>query len=143
MKRFHFALEHVLSFRRRQLEFEEAKLEALASERSALDAESSRLESEAAETRRSLMVTGSASSQDLVAADLYLRYLAAEKRRQAARLADWQARASKQQQAVVEARRRVRLIEKLEERQFQEWKAAADREQENLAAELYLARWKR
>ena len=86
MKRFHFALEHVLSFRRRQLEFEEAKLEALASERSALDAESSRLEGEAAETRRSLMVTGSASSQDLV---------------------------------------------------------AADREQENLASELYLARWKR
>ena len=89
------------------------------------------------------MVTGSASSQDLVAADLYLRYLAAEKTRQAARLADWQARANQQQKAVVEARRRVRLIEKLEERQFHEWKVAADREQENLASELYLARWKR
>ena len=143
MKRFHFALSHVLGFRRRQLDFEEAKLEALASERSALDAESSRLDGEAAETRRSLMVTGSAAAQDLVAADLYLRHLAAEKTRQAARLADWQARANKQQQAVVEARRRVRLIEKLEERQFQEWKAAADREQENLASELYLAKWKR
>ena len=102
-----------------------------------------RLEAEAVQTRRSLMVTGSAPSQDLVAADLYLRHLADQKKRQAAKLANWQARASKQQKAVVEARRRVRLIEKLEERQFQAWKAAADREQENLASELYLARWKR
>src|SRR5262249_32269004 len=105
--------------------------------------EPARLEAEAVQTRRSLMVTGSAPSQDLVAADLYLRHLADQKKRQAAKLTDWQARASKEQKAVVQARRRVRLIEKLEERQFQAWKAAADREQENLASELYLARWKR
>jgi hypothetical protein len=90
-----------------------------------------------------LMVTGFAESQDLVAADLYLRHLSAEKMRHASRVAEWQARASKQQQLVVEARRRVRLIEKLEERQLRDWKAAADREQENLASELFLARWKR
>ena len=89
------------------------------------------------------MVTGFAEAQELVAADLYLRHLSAEKRRHASRVAEWQARASKQQQAVVEARRRVRLIEKLEERQRRDWKAAADREQENLASELYLGRWKR
>ena len=143
MQRFHFALARVLDFRRRQLELEEAKFEALHSERRALESESVRLEGEARETRRSLMVTGFAESQDLVAADLYLRHLSEETRRHASRVAEWQARASKQQQAVVEARRRVRLIEKLEERQLRDWKAAADREQENLASELYLARWKR
>src|SRR6266540_1106954 len=143
MQRFHFALAKVLDFRRRQLELEEAKFEALHSERRALESESSRLEGEVLETRGSLMVTGFAESQDLVAADLYLRHLSAEKKRHASRVAEWQVRASKQQQAVVEARRRVRLFEKLEERQLREWKTAADREQENLAAELFLARWKR
>jgi hypothetical protein len=41
----------------------------------------------------------------------------------------------------VEARRRVRLLEKLEEKQLRLWKEDADREQENLSAELYLAKW--
>ena len=143
MKRFDFPLAKVLSFRRRQLELEEAKLEALDSERRTLESESSRLEDEAVRTRSALVVTGSAESQDLVAADLYLRHLSAEKKRHAAKVADWQARANKQQQSVVEARRRVRLIEKLEERQLREWKTAVDREMENLSSELYLARWKR
>ena len=143
MRRFHFTLAKVLDFRRRQLELEEAKFEALHSERRSLEAESSRLEGEVLQTRQSLMVTGFAESQDLVSADLYLRHLSEETKRHALRVAEWQARASKQQQLVVEARRRVRLIEKLEERQLRDWKAAADREQENLASELFLARWKR
>ena len=143
MKRFHFGLAKVLDFRRRQLEIEEGKLEALHSERWALDVESSRLESEAAGTRHSLMVTGSAESQELVACDLYLRHLSAAKRIHAGKMADWLARASKQEQALVEARRRVRLLEKLEEREFRKWKAVVDRDQENLSSELYLARFKR
>ena len=74
---------------------------------------------------------------------MYLGHLAGEKKRQAAKLANWQERASKQQREMLEARRRVRLIEKLKDKQFQAWKSEADREQENLSAELYLARWKK
>ncbi len=122
---------------------EEAKLEALHTERRALEDERTRLEAETADTRNSLMVTGVAEAQDLAASDLYLRHLETSKKRHAARLADWRVRADKQQQAVVEARRRVRLLEKLEERKRKEWQAAADREQEDLASELYLAGWKR
>jgi flagellar export protein FliJ len=143
MKRFEFRLARVRDFRRQQLEAEEAKLEVLRSERQQLEAESLRLENEAAGTRNSLMVTGSVEAQDLVAADHYLHYLATEGKRQAAKMADWQQRVAKQQQAMVEARRRVRLLEKLEEKQLRLWKEEADREQENLSAELYLARWKK
>jgi flagellar export protein FliJ len=142
MKRFDFSLAKVRDYRRQQLELEEVRLQSLLGERLALELESSRLETEVRETRCSLMVTSSAESQDLTASDMYLRHLAAEKKRHAAKVAEWQARAVKQQQAVVEARRRVRLVEKLEARQFRVWKASADRELENLAAELYLARWK-
>ena len=143
MKRFEFPLAKVRDFRRQQLELEEVRLQSLLGERQALELESSRLETEVRETRCSLMVTSSAESQDLMASDVYLRHLADKKKRHAVKLAEWQARAVKQQQAVVEARRRVRLLEKLEGRQFSEWKSAADREVENLAAELYLARWKK
>src|SRR2546422_1220826 len=143
MTRFHFPLAKVRDFRQRQLEMEEAKLEALHAERQALAAESAHLEKETEQTRLSLMVTGVAEAQELVASDLYLRHLSAGKKRLAARLEDWQARADKQQQAIVEARRRVRLLEKLQERKLREWQVGADREREDLASGLYLAKWKR
>jgi flagellar export protein FliJ len=141
MKRFEFRLARVRDFRRQQLEMEEAKLELLRAERRQLEAESLRLRNEASGTRNSLMVTGSVEAQELVAADHYLHYLATAEKQQAAKMANSQERTAKQQQAVVEARRRVRLLEKLEEKQLRLWKADVDREQENLSAELYLARW--
>src|SRR5689334_9098861 len=143
MKRFEFRLARVRDFRRQQLEVEEAKLEVLRAERQQLEAESLRLKNEAAGTRNALIATRSVEAQELVAADHYLRHLAAEEKRQAARIVDWQQRTAKQQQAMLEARRRVRLLEKLEDKQVRLWKAEADREQENLSAELYLARWKK
>ena len=142
MKRFEFQLARVRDYRCQQLEVEEVKLQSLLTERKALESEKLRLENEVADARRSLMVTGSAESQELVFLDSYLRHLAAEKKRHAIKVADWQARALKQREAVVDARRRVLLMEKLEVRQFEEWKTALNREQENLAAELYLARWR-
>jgi len=143
MKRFQFRLARVRDFRRQQFEVEEAKLEVLRAERQQIEEESLRLENEATGTRNSLMVIGSVEAQDLVAADRYLRFLAIEMKRQAAKMADWQGRTAKQQQAMVEARRRVRLLEKLEEKQLRLWKEEANREQENLSSELYLARWKK
>jgi len=143
VKRFEFPLARVRDYRREQLEAEEAKLHVLLTERQALETESTRLANEAVETRLSLMVTGSAQSQDLSAMDAYLRHLAGAKRRHALKLIEWQERAAKQQQAVIEARRKVKLMEKLEERRYHEWKQALDREQENLSSELYLARWRR
>jgi flagellar export protein FliJ len=142
VKRFEFPLARVRDFRRQQLEVEEMKLGSLRGERQTLEAESRRIESEAADTRRSLMVTLFAESQDLVASDAYLRRLAVERRGVAVKLSEWQARAVKQREAVLDARRRVRLLEQLEARRLREWSAAVDREQENLSAELFLARWK-
>jgi flagellar export protein FliJ len=143
MKRFEFRLERVRDFRRQQLELEQAKLERLDAERRELEAESSRLAHETARTRDSLMVTTSAEARELVTADLYLRHLADARKRHDARVTAFAPRMCKQKEAVLEARRRVRLMEKLEEKQFRDWKTEADREQENLASELFLARWNR
>jgi hypothetical protein len=48
-----------------------------------------------------------------------------------------------QQRAVLEARRRARLLENLKERRFQEWQREADRELEQAAGDSYLAQWNR
>ena len=141
MKRFEFSLARVRDLRRRQLEVEEAKLDVLRVERQQIEAESLRLKNEVDGTRNALMVTGSVEAQELVSADHYLHCLAIEGKRQAAKLADWQQRNAKQRQAMVEAKRRLRLLEKLEEKEFRLWKEEAGRQQENLSAELYLARW--
>ena len=142
MKRFEFKLARVRDYRRQQLEIEEAKLDLLRVERQQLEAESLRLKNEVAGVRNSLMVTGSVEAQELTAADRYLRGLAIAEKRLSAKLTDWRKRTDQQQQAILEARQRVRLLEKLEEKQVRLWKDEAHREQENLSVELYLARWK-
>jgi len=48
-----------------------------------------------------------------------------------------------QRQKVLEAQRQCRLLERLEHRRHAEWRRAADREMESLAAESFLARWHR
>jgi hypothetical protein len=47
------------------------------------------------------------------------------------------------QAAVLEARRRYRLLERLKDRRWAEWQSAADRELDELAADSYLAQWAR
>jgi len=60
----------------------------------------------------------------------------ARARREAAeQIADQQAR-------VVDAHRRVRLLEKLRHRKLEQWSAAWNRELESFAGEAFLARWR-
>jgi hypothetical protein len=45
--------------------------------------------------------------------------------------------------AMLEARRRLRLLERLQERRAGEWRAAENRTLETVASETYLAQWNR
>jgi hypothetical protein len=45
--------------------------------------------------------------------------------------------------AMLEARRRCRLLERMKERRRAEWQAASDQEVEQLASESFLAGWAR
>jgi hypothetical protein len=45
--------------------------------------------------------------------------------------------------AMMDARRRCLLLERLKERELAEWKAASNKELEEIAAESYLAAWNR
>jgi hypothetical protein len=49
----------------------------------------------------------------------------------------------KQRARVVDANRRVKLLEKLKDRRLVEWRLAWQRETDSLASEAFLARWQR
>ncbi|MBI1791566.1 MAG: hypothetical protein HYR60_28895 [Acidobacteria bacterium] len=139
MKRFRFSLDRVLSWRRQQLELEQSRLAALLAELTGRIAHAGRLEREQLEVRRRLC----AEPQELAAGDNWLRCLAGQLQQTRAEIAAFERRIQAQQTAVRAARRAAEVLERLKQRRFGEWQAALDREEENLAGELYLARWKK
>ena len=142
MKRFHFELRRVLDWRRQQLELEQIKLEPMVAELHLRDSRIGQCEAERRELRRPVACSASAEAQDLASAERYWLYLGGQSKRLAAELAACQERIVQQRARILEARRRLRLLERLEQRRREEWQAGADREQEALAAELFLARRK-
>ncbi|MGH9721621.1 MAG: hypothetical protein ACRD8O_15545 [Bryobacteraceae bacterium] len=142
MRKFQFELSRILDWRRRQLEVEETKLAPLLAEQRAIETERAATEREETEANVAIATVHSTTGEELAAFDAYRLYLKDVRKRIESRLANCANSIEKQRQAIVTARRQVRLLERLKERRRNEWQAAADREQENLAAELYLARWR-
>jgi|YNPBryunderm2012_1023409.scaffolds.fasta_scaffold01808_3 flagellar FliJ protein len=143
MKRFVFGLESVLRWRRSLFEQQQSRLRALVAERDAIRLRLRELEEWRRRAERAVVDAPAVTGGELAALESYRRRLHAERARKQQELADCEARIEAQRQRVVEARRRVRLLERLKERRYAEWEAEALRELETLAAESYLARWKR
>lgn len=139
MNAFRFPLERALEWRRRQLEIEENRFKQQAAALANLDRARADLESTA--IRAELQVRGWAPllGQDLTALAGFRADVKTKEEALAGRRAECQRRLEAQQLVMLEARRRYRLLEKLRERRWQEWRAAADREIELFAAENYLA----
>ena len=136
MTRFRFRLERVLAWRRTQLEIAEAAFQgqnAVAAEldraRAALDAAGIRAEMTVRQWDR--VTGGDLAALDAFRTDLQRRQTALDAQRRAAR-EQLEARRS----AMLEARRRCRLLERLKERRLAEWNAAVEREIEQLAGEM-------
>jgi flagellar biosynthesis chaperone FliJ len=143
MTRFHFPLQRVLDWRRTELEIEEAKfrqglttLAAIHHARVELEAGAVRME---CEVRRWDPVDGA----DLAALGRRRARVRWEEARLAAKRSECAKAVEAQQTTMLEARRKLRLLERLKERRLAEWKAANDREVEEIASESYLASWGR
>jgi flagellar export protein FliJ len=141
MQRFQFRLDRVLEWRRKKCRIEEGRLaECLGLVRTA-ERKIAQLQAERAAIERELLERSAIPAVDFLNLGRYrLRAdkehtAAAEERRQ--RLLS----AAEQRARVQAARQRVKLLEKMRDRRFEEHTAAAGRELENLAAEAYLARW--
>jgi hypothetical protein len=140
VKSFRFPLDRVRRWRKEQATLEELKLQNLIAAVASLQAEKSRIEEERAAAHWDILEQSSIHPPDLEALDRY-RVQARKKigeiekrERQAAEQIE------QQRQRTIEARRAAELLDRLKRKAFIEWQASADREQETLAAELYLAR---
>jgi flagellar export protein FliJ len=143
MTTFTFPLQRVFDWRRTQLQLAEARVEqqlaALAEidrERAGLDATRHRTE---AEVRHFTGLDGG----DLSALGSFRQALKGRDRALSAKRVECQKELAVRQAAMLEARRRCRLLEHLKEKRLTEWQSAADRELDEVAADSYLAQWAR
>ena len=125
------------------MELEEATLRKILAEERGIAEQIASLDEEAARNRPQPAASDSFTGAYLAAVAEYGLYLDQRRIQMIAEQSQCKARVSAQWQRLLEARRRLRLLETLEQNQRAQWRAAADRELEDLSAELYLARWKR
>ena len=141
MKRFQFPLERVRRWREEQAELEQAKLEQLYGQLTALDEERSRVERERAQSEQRTLGQASVEAGELAVLDVYRAHVRWRIERIENRRGEVQAAIAQERQRVTEARQRAELLERLKSKKLEEWQRAADREEEALAGELYLAKW--
>jgi hypothetical protein len=79
------------------------------------------------------------AGRDLAALAGFRVHVRDQERKLAVRRAECLRHIAAQQSAMLEARRRYRLLERLQERQLHEWQLLSSREIEQLAAESHLA----
>lgn len=142
MRNFQFSLDRILSWRRKEFEAQESRLAALLAEGKKL--EDARLEMLASWDRagKELRACALVDGGDLAALGRYRARLEREIEANECQRRNSGLRIATQQARVVEAHRRVRLLEKLRHRQLEQWHIARNRELENFAGEAFLARWR-
>jgi hypothetical protein len=139
MKVFRFALQRVLEWRRLQLELEENRFKSQRAVLAALDGERAALEAAAIGAEMQVRGWAPLRGGDLDSLSSFRQHVQNKKHRLSERREEGQRQLDAQGAAMLEARRRCRLLERLRERQWAEWRAAGDRELEQFATENYLA----
>jgi flagellar biosynthesis chaperone FliJ len=141
MNAFRFPLEKVLDWRRSELDLAELKFQQLTAAVAAVDR--ARAELETAGTRAEILVRdwSPLCGRDLASLGNFRLHVRKKNQELAVRRAECVTRLADGRSAMLEARRRFRLLERLKERRFEDWRLAGDKELEELASESYLARW--
>ena len=141
MKAFRFPLQKALDLRARQLELEEAKLQQTAAALAAVDRERERLLKRRADAEALVRGGTAVAGEVLAALGAFRLHTDAEAKRIAQRRTQSDHTLEEQRKVMLDARRKLQLLEKLKERRYAEWSAAAAKELEDMASESYLARW--
>jgi hypothetical protein len=140
MKRFNFPLDRVRRWRLEQLNVEELKLQQLRAELEGLAASKRLIQEELTETQRQVLGQVSMQASELETLDSYRLHIRGRIRELENREWERGTKVIEQRAKVIEARRQFELLEQLRKKSFGAWKTAVDKEQEDLAAELFLAR---
>jgi hypothetical protein len=143
MTSFRFSLEKVLSWRRTQLEIEQARYGQKMAAVAALDHARAELEASGIQAEVQVRAWNPVAGAELAALSGFRRAVRVKEGQVAKRRAEAAQAADAQLKLMLEAQRRCRLLERLKERRQAEWTAANDRDLEQLATESYLARFSR
>jgi len=141
MTSFHFRLEKVLEWRRRQLDREDNGFKREMAALAELDRRHAGLEATAIGAEIQVREWSPLAGSDLAALGGFRLWVKQEEKALAAARADREKRAEAQRRVMLEARRRCRLLERLREKRLEDWERARDREIEDLASESHMARW--
>jgi len=141
MNAFRFPLEKALDWRRSELELAELRFQQLTAAVAAVD--KARAELETAGIRAEILVRdwSPVCGSDLAALGSFRLHVRKKNAELAARRTECAGRLAAGRSVLLESRRRFRLLERLRERRFEDWRKSRDKELEDLASESYLARW--
>jgi flagellar FliJ protein len=143
MKTFRFPLQRVLEWRALQLRVEEEKLASLQQRLTALVQLREKLASERDRSESHLFSSGTAAGSDLQSWALYQARLAKQQDLLKTQLLQCEKLVLEQRQKLLKARTDHRVLERLKERRWRQWLHLNDREVEDTANEVYLAKWTR
>ena len=140
MKRFQFPLETVRRWRLERVGIEELKLRQILAEKHKLAAIKAQIQSEIAQTLQQVLGQSSMRPLELESLDSFRLYVRGRVRDLDRQERQCEAKIVEQRNHVLEARRQFELVERLREKALTEWRAAGNKEQEEMAAELFLAK---
>jgi len=140
MKRFEFPLERVRRWRSEQASLEELKLQQLRSELARLVTVRRQMEAEIVLSARQVLAKPVMDPLELTSLESYRLHLRRRLQGLEQFVRKCEERIVEQRKRVIEARRQFELLDRLYHKAWQEWRAAANKEQEELAAELFLAK---
>jgi flagellar export protein FliJ len=132
-----------MEWRRMEVSVEETKLQHLWHELAQLEAALERLDLARRQAGSSVLASDPMTAEQLQACDRYRAHVAGEMERVDNAIGDCRRRIEAQRRVLLAARQRLRSLEQLKERRLAEWQRSATLELENLASELFLAKWVR
>ena len=143
MKQFQFSLEHAMHWRRLRADMERAKIESLYTELRNLDGQRTSMEEEETTAHDLVKNQDSVRAQQLFALDRFTRHMSTRKEQLEVARVDLLGKIAQQKVRLISAQRDFELLEKLKAHKKEDWQTAFDKEQEDLASEVYLAKWER
>jgi flagellar export protein FliJ len=143
MTSFRFPLQKVLDWRKTQLELEEARFQQQMAALAAIDCAYAEMEASGIRAEVEVRRWDPLAGRDLAALGHFRLRVQSREKQIALQRTECQRELAVRKSAMLEARRRCRLLERLKERRLAEWTSARDRELEEVASESFLARWAR
>jgi flagellar export protein FliJ len=143
MTAFKFRLDRVLDYRRTLLQIAEAEFHRASMGLHSIQAQQAALASRKSETRKTYARLPEVIGRDLESLPTWFRWTLTESAHLNDRERAAEQELQKRREALVEAQRKVRLLERLREDRHTHWRAESDREIEELAADSTSSRFSR